>query len=229
MTNASGVHSYPISETIFAMMLAFSRKLHLAIRDQARQTWGKYGDLYEIHGATLGVIGVGAIGEETARLAKAFGMNVLGVRRSGGHSPHVDRMVDNSGLDDVLRQSDFVINTLPLTEQTRHMFGRRQFELMKNTSFYINIGRGGTTDTEALIEALRSGSIAGAGLDVFEQEPLPPGSPLWEMDNVIMTPHNSGATVHYEDRAMDIFEQNLQQFIRTGRPSKNVVDFGKQY
>ncbi|MFC6233379.1 D-2-hydroxyacid dehydrogenase [Paenibacillus allorhizosphaerae] len=229
LTNASGVHAFPISETILAMMLAFSRKLHLSIRHQAQKTWQSTGELHEIHGRTMGVIGVGAIGEETARLGKAFGMRVLGVRRSGEPSPYVDRMFDKFGLDEVLQQSDYVIVTLPLTPDTHYLFGSREFALMKASAYFINIGRGGTTNTEALLEALRNGRIAGAGLDVFEQEPLPESSPLWQMDNIIITPHNSGSTVYYDDRAMEIFLTNLKAYFNDGQPSYNLVDFDKHY
>ncbi|WP_054025042.1 D-2-hydroxyacid dehydrogenase [Bacillus sp. FJAT-28004] len=229
LTNASGVHAFPISETILAMMLAFSRKLHLSIRHQIQNTWKSTGELNEIHGRTMGVIGVGEIGEETARLGKAFGMKVLGVRRSGEPSQYVDQMFDNLGLDEVLRLSDYIIVTLPLTPETYRLFGRREFALMKTSAHFINIGRGGTTDTDALLEALREGKIAGAGLDVFEQEPLPETSPLWQMDNVIITPHNSGSTLYYDDRAMEIFMTNLKSYLHNGKPSYNLVDFDKHY
>ncbi|WP_079910929.1 D-2-hydroxyacid dehydrogenase [Paenibacillus sp. 32352] len=229
LTNASGVHAFPISETIFGMMLGFTRKLHLSIRNQLERKWKGAGTLGEIHGKTIGIIGVGAIGEETARIAKAFGMKVLGVRRSGGSSVYVDQMYDNSGLETVLRESDYVVVTLPLTDETKHRFGRAEFEQMKRTAMFINIGRGGTTDTEALVEALQNGIIAGAGLDVFEQEPLPESSPLWSLDNVIMTPHNSGSTDQYNERAFEIFMHNLQQYIQGNEPAINRVDYDLQY
>jgi phosphoglycerate dehydrogenase-like enzyme len=229
VTNASGVHAFPISETILAMMMMFARKLHTAVRYQARREWGDFGTLTEIHRRTVGIIGVGAIGEETARLAKAFGMKVLGVRLSGQPSAYVDRMFDLTGLSEVLWESDYVVMTLPLTDQTRHVFGRAEFELMKSTACYINIGRGATTDTGALVEALQNGTIAGAALDVFEQEPLPAESPLWDMDNVIMTPHNAGSTVEYDARALDIFLHNLQEYVAGRSPSRSCVDLQKQY
>ncbi|WP_282935913.1 D-2-hydroxyacid dehydrogenase [Paenibacillus sp. RC67] len=229
LTNASGVHAYPISETILSMMLAFTRKLHLSIRNQLQSQWKGAGMLGEIHGKTIGIVGVGAIGEETARLAKAFGMKVLGIRRSGSPNEFVDQMYDNYSLELVLRESDFVVVTLPLTDETRHTFGKAQFEQMKPNAMFINIGRGGTTDTDALVEALQTGIIAGAGLDVFEQEPLPESSPLWGLDNVIMTPHNSGSTDQYNDRAFEIFMQNLEQYIRGEEPTVNRVDYDLQY
>jgi len=229
LTTASGVHAYSISETIFAMMLSFSRKLHLSIRHQLNRKWQDVSPYGELHEKTIGIIGVGAIGEETARLAQAFRMKVLGVRRSGEPSQYVDRMYDNNRLDTVLAESDFVVVTLPLTSETRHLFGKREFGLMKPNAIFINIGRGGTTDTEALLEALRNGTIAGAGLDVFEQEPLPETSPLWSQDNVIITPHNSGSTDRYEERAMEIFLHNLKEYTAGSAPSLNRVDFSKQY
>lgn len=229
LTNASGVHAFPISESVLAMMLAFARRLHVAIRNQADGKWQSPGSLHEIHGKTAAVIGLGAIGEETARLAKAFGMKVLGIRRTGGDSPHVDRMYDMGSLMEVLGQSDYVIVTLPLTKETRRLFGQEQFRAMKPSAYYINIGRGGTTDTDALEAALRQGIIAGAGLDVFEQEPLPASSPLWAIENVILTPHVSGLTVHYEERMIDIFLNNLHEYLGGNSPSVNRIDLSRQY
>lgn len=229
VTNASGVHPFPISETIFGMMLGWTRKIHLSIRNQTKKTWQGTGSLGEIHGKTIGIIGVGAIGEETARLAKAFGMNVLGVRRSGKPSMYVDKMYDLLGMDELLQTSDYVVVTLPLTQETERMIGRRHFQLMKSTAFFMNIGRGATIDNEALIEALQEGAVAGAGLDVFEQEPLPESSPLWGMEQVIITPHNSGSTVYYDERVIDIFINNLRDYVQGREPSLNRIDLEKQY
>lgn len=228
LTNTSGVHAFPIAETILAMMLAFTRKLHTSIRLQIQSKW-KSETLDEIHGKTICIIGVGAIGKETAKLAKAFDMTVLGVTYSGNPVANVDRVVDRSGLEDVLRLSDFVVVTLPLTDETRNMIGEKEFAAMKPTAMYINIGRGQTTDEAALVKALQSGGIAGAGLDVFEQEPLPVESPLWGMDNVIVSPHQSGSTVKYDERAVDIFIRNLADFKAGLEPSVNRVDLAKQY
>jgi phosphoglycerate dehydrogenase-like enzyme len=229
LTNASGVHAFPISETIFAMMLSFARKMHHTTLNQAQGKWVNVGELGEIHGATIGILGIGAIGEETARLAKAFGMKVLGFRQSGQPSPFVDQMYDRQGLREMLVHCDYVINTLPLTKDTQHLMGAEQFQAMKASAYYINIGRGGTTDTSALIEAIKNKGIAGAGLDVFEKEPLEEDSPLWQMDNVIMTPHNSGSTVHYHERAMEIVLRNLQDYVQGRTPSRNLVNLEKQY
>lgn len=229
VTTASGVHPNPMSETAFAMMLAFSRGLHAAVRNQMRGAWQAAGSLGEIHGKTLGIVGVGAIGLEIARLGKAFGMRVLGMRRSGEPAAVVDRMYDRSGLDELLPACDYVVAVMPLTEETRHMFGREQFASMKRTAYFINVSRGATTDTEALVEALREGVIAGAGLDVFEQEPLPADHPLWSMDNVIVTPHTGGVTDRYQERALDIFLDNLSAYLQDLPLPLNRVDPIKQY
>lgn len=229
LTNSSGVHPFPISETIFAMILALTRQLHIYMRSQVEKKWKRSKNSLELHGKTMGIIGVGSIGKETARLAKAFGMKVMGIRRSGVTLPGVDKMYDLSGLDTMLSECDYVVNTLPLTDETRHIMGQDQFSQMKPSAFYINIGRGETTDTDALIFALNEKKISGAGLDVFEQEPLLEDSPLWEMENVIITPHTSGDTEHYNDRVMEIFIANLKKYLVDGEPNVNLVDLDKQY
>ncbi|KPV44756.1 D-2-hydroxyacid dehydrogenase [Alicyclobacillus ferrooxydans] len=229
LTNSSGVHAYPISETILAFMLGMTRKIHAYVRNQQQHIWHHANLSAEMHGKTVGILGVGAIGLETARVCKAFGMDVLGVRRSGAPSEFVDKMYTMDDLSTVLALSDYVVNTLPHTKETNHMMGQSEFTAMKPSAFYINIGRGGTTDETALINALQSGQIAGAGLDVFETEPLPVESPLWDMENAILTPHTSGSTEHYNDRALDIFTENLAQFVVDRTVSRNVVNLELEY
>lgn len=230
LTNASGVHPYPISEQIFAMLLSYTRGVHTAIRDQENAVWGRVAaPLGEAHGKTMGIVGVGAIGSETARLAKAFRMNVLGVRRSGDPDKWVDDMFGLGGLNEVLSRSDYVVNCLPHTKETEHLIGREQFAAMKRGAFYINIGRGMTTDTDALMEALKDGTIGGAGLDVFEQEPLPADHPLWSMKNVVITPHTAGINEKYTDRVIDIFTANLRLFVQGKPPEISAVNLAEEY
>lgn len=229
LTNTSGVHAFPISETVFAMMLAFTRKIHINIRNQAAHEWCSEGSLSEVHGKTIGIIGVGSIGEEISRLAKAFGMRVLGCRRSGKSSTIVDTMFDMHGLKEMISECDYIVNALPSTKETYRLIGTEEFKSMKPNAFYINIGRGETTDTDALVQALKEKQIAGAGLDVFEQEPLPKEHPLWNFENVIITPHNSGATDFYESRAMDIFIENFKQYLKGKEPSINIVNLDLEY
>ncbi|WYP27574.1 D-2-hydroxyacid dehydrogenase [Alkalihalobacillus sp. FSL W8-0930] len=230
VTSANGVHAYPISETIFALMLGLTRKIHSYVRNQQTKSWENEGLKLEIHGKTIGILGVGAIGEETAKIAKAFGMNVLGLRHSGKENEYVDTMYKTDQLQEMLPACDYVVVTLPLTRETHQLFDKDAFHVMKETAFFINIGRGEIVKEADLVDALTSGQIAGAGLDVFEKEPLEEDSPLWEMDEVIITPHTAGATEHYQERVIqDIFIPNLKNYIEGKKPTINVVDYEKGY
>jgi phosphoglycerate dehydrogenase-like enzyme len=225
LTNTSGVHAIPVSEHILAFLLAFGRGLHLAIRAQQRHEWkGSDRGRFELAGKTMVLVGVGAIGERTAEMAAALGMRVLGVRRDPTvGAPGVEAMFGPHQLMDLLPEADFVVLTVPLTHETQGMIGERELRAMKQTAYVVNTGRGGTIREPALIRALQEGWIAGAGLDVFETEPLPDDSPLWAMDNVIITSHCADVTPHYGERATEIFLDNLQRY-RAGDPLRNVVD-----
>lgn len=230
LTSANGVHAYPISETIYALMLSLTRKIHTYVKNQQERKWHHSDMKLEMHEKTVGIIGVGTIGKEAAKIAKAFGMKVLGVRHSGKQQEFVDEMFTTNQLDAVLPKCDYVVVTLPLTKETNRLFGAKQFDLMKSSAFFINIGRGEIVVERDLISALKRGQIAGAGLDVFEQEPLTVDSPLWEMENVIITPHTSGSTEHYNQRVIeDILIPNLKNYISGNQPSVNLVDYSKGY
>ncbi len=230
LTTASGVHGFPISETIFAMMLSLTRNLHRYLRNQTQKKWFHENIHLELHKKTIGIIGMGEIGKETAKIAKAFQMHVIGVRNSNKKESNVDEMFSQASLHDVLPKCDYVVITLPLTKETYQLFGKQELSLMKPTSFLINIARGEIVDENALIDALRDKKIAGAGLDVFEQEPLPAKSSLWDMEEVIIAPHTAGATEHYDERLVnDIFIPNLKAYLKNGKPCKNVVNFDKGY
>lgn len=230
VTSANGVHAYPISESIFALMLGLTRKIHTYVKNQQEKKWHHSGIKLEMHEKTIGIIGVGTIGKETAKIAKAFGMRVLGVRHSRKQQEYVDEMYTTDQLDMVLPNCDYVVVTLPLTKDTKHLFDSKKFDLMKPTAFFINIGRGEIVVEGDLITALQKGIIAGAGLDVFEQEPLSDDSPFWEMENVIITPHIAGSTEHYNQRVIEnILIPNLRNYISGTLPSVNHVDFSKGY
>ncbi|KOP71218.1 2-hydroxyacid dehydrogenase [Bacillus sp. FJAT-21945] len=229
-TSANGVHAYPISETIFALMLALTRKIHTYVKNQQTKKWDHAGLNLELHGKTIAILGIGAIGKETAKIAKAFGMKVIGFRHSGKPEEYVDIMYTLQHLNEVLSQCDYVVVTLPYTKETHHLFGTEQFNMMKPSSFFINIGRGSIVVEPDLIKALQDGEISGAGLDVFEKEPLDEESPLWEHENVIITPHTSGSTEHYTKRVIeDIFIPNLKSYIQRETPAINLVDYKKGY
>ncbi|GMK39539.1 3-phosphoglycerate dehydrogenase [Paenibacillus sp. CCS19] len=229
LTDASGVHPNQMSETTLALMLAFTRNVHSAIRNQVEGRWELRGSYGEIHGKTIGIIGAGEIGIELAHICRAFGMTTLGVRRSGKPAEHFDRMYDMSGLRDVLAESDYVVNLLPLTDETNGLFNAAVFAQMKSTAFFVNVGRGPSVVTDDLVAALRDGVIAGAGIDVTEPEPLPEGHPLWKLDNVIITPHIGGQSDQYSARVADLFIHNFKSYIETGRPDRNIVDYAVRY
>lgn len=230
LTNATGVHANPISETIFALMLSLTRKIHTYSRQQQKKTWHHAGLKLELHGKTLGLIGTGAIGKETAKIAKAFGMKVIGVRRSDKQVENFDEVHTLSALSDVLPELDYAVITLPLTKETNKLFGKKQFNEMKESAFLINIGRGEIVVEKDLIQALQQQKIAGAGLDVFEKEPLEDHNPLWEMENVIITPHTAGATEHYNQRVVEnILIPNLRNYVNGKTPSVNLIDYDKGY
>ncbi|MCM3759970.1 D-2-hydroxyacid dehydrogenase [Alkalihalobacillus oceani] len=230
VTGGNGVHAYPISETVFALMLALTRNIHTYVRNQQKKVWHDGSIRLELHQKTIGIIGVGAIGKETAKIAKAFGMTVLGVRRSAKPTDYVDEMYPIDELNSILPKCDYVVVTLPLTKETHHLFGQEQFAKMKRSAFFINIGRGDIVDEESLITALQQEQLAGAGLDVVSTEPLPADSPLWEMEQVIITPHTAGATEHYARRLIeDIFLPNLKSYLAGNQPSLNVIDYEAGY
>jgi phosphoglycerate dehydrogenase-like enzyme len=231
LTNASGVHAIPISEHILAMMLAFARRLPQAIRNQEQRRWDRDGqpEAFELSGTTMLLVGVGAIGQRTAQIASGLGVRVIGVRHDKRKTVQgIEKMLGPDELMDALPEADFVVLTMPLTAETRRMINAQVFEKMKSSAYLINIGRGGTVDEAALIQALQDGQIAGAGLDVFATEPLPPTSPLWGMENVIITAHYSGLTPHYNERALEIFIDNLDRYIHH-LPMRNVVDKQRGY
>lgn len=231
LTDASGVHARSVSETAVAMMLGLSRGIAAAVRNQATGTWASPDTLAEMNGGTVAIVGAGEIGRELARVARAFDMRVLAVRRSGGAVAEADAVYDASRLDEALREADYVVNILPLTEETRHRFDAGRFAAMKRGAYFVNVGRGSTVRTEDLVEALEKGVIAGAGLDVFEQEPLPADHPLWAMPNVIVTPHNAGGmTVRNTERLVRLFVSNLAVYL-SGETAglRNLVDYAKKY
>lgn len=231
LTNVSGIHAVPISEHILAYLLAFARELPRFIRNQTTRTWKRGAEWpetpagpLELAGKTMLLLGVGAIGARTAKLAAALEMRVVGVRRNPDRAAdHVHNTVALEDLHSALPDADFVVLTLPLTRDTHHLIGEEEFRAMKDAAVLVNIGRGGLVDERALERALQEGWIAGAGLDVFETEPLPESSPLWKMENVIITPHTAGDTPHYTDRALAIFLDNLRRY-RAGEPLTHVVD-----
>ncbi|MGO9265829.1 MAG: D-2-hydroxyacid dehydrogenase [Candidatus Binataceae bacterium] len=242
ITNASGIHSTPIAEYTIASMLAWSHGFHVTLRAQIRREWKRNWDFMDsvdsLRGKTLGVIGYGSIGRETARMGQALGMTVLALKRNpderrdtGWSPPGIGdpegripaRWYGPDGYTAILRDSDFITVTLPATPATRCVIGRAEIAAMRPHAYLVNIGRGEVIDQEALIEALRDKRIGGAGLDVFEREPLEQESPLWDLENAILTPHMSGSFRGYNSACCELFAENLGRFVK-GAPLLNVVD-----
>jgi phosphoglycerate dehydrogenase-like enzyme len=236
ITCSRGIHASQASDHVFALILAFARKLPELLNDQRRKVWKvrhpiPFDPLDELKGKTLGIIGLGAIGREIARKGKCFGMRVIGVKREPSEVEHVDEvygMNDENGMERVLKGSDYLVLCVPLTPETTNLIGREELRKMKESAYLINIARGEVVDEDALITALKERWIAGAALDVAKTEPLPETSELWELDNVIITPHVAGSTPYYWERATAIFVENLRRFLR-GQELINVVDKEKGY
>ena len=227
VTNFREIYNDHISTHILAFVLAFARGLHVYIPQQLRREWKKPGEdkgVVPLPGATALIVGLGGIGAETARLLSAFGVRVLAVDARRTEKPEqVAELHPPEGLDRLLPQADFVILTVPHTPATEGFFNTTKFQLMKRSAFFINIGRGMTTKLDDLVAALRDGEIAGAALDVYEQEPLPAEHPLWGMPNVLLTPHMAGYGPHLNDRRLQIIQDNCRAF-GNGEPLRNVVD-----
>jgi phosphoglycerate dehydrogenase-like enzyme len=228
VTNFREIYNDHIGAHIMAFVLAFARGLHLYIPRQLRREWRpeplETGGVLHLPETSALIVGVGGIGAETARLCAAFGMHVMGVdARRRDAPPGVLKLDGPDALDSLLPLADFVILTVPHTPETEGFMDRARFSRMKRTAFFINIGRGMTTRLDDLVAALRAGEIAGAGLDVFEQEPLPADHPLWTLPNVLITPHTAGHGPYLDERRFEILLDNCRRFLAQ-QPLRNVVD-----
>lgn len=231
LTNSTGAYSKTVAEHAFAMTLMLQKKLHLYRDNQNRARWADMGEITSIADATVAVIGLGDIGLHYARMVKALGGRVIGVKRRAGNCPEgVDELYAMEGLDEALARADVVMSVLPETLQTHHLYTKERFERMKSSAIFINVGRGGAVSSEALCEALRDGQIAAAGIDVAELEPLPADSPLWSLPNLMITPHVAGDFHLPEtlDRVAAIAAKNLAAFL-AGEELSNQVDFETGY
>ncbi|HBK08048.1 MAG TPA: D-2-hydroxyacid dehydrogenase [Acetobacteraceae bacterium] len=232
VTNFREIYNDHISAHIMAFVLAFARGLHVYIPQQIRHEWKKPPEdegVVALPGSTALIVGLGGIGAETARLLSAFGIRVLAIDARRPDKPgHVAELYRPEALDTLLPQADFVILTVPHTPATEGFFNAARFRLMKPSAFFINIGRGMTTKLDDLVAALRSGEIAGAALDVYEQEPLPSDHPLWGLPNVLLTPHMAGYGPHLNERRFQIIQDNCRAFAN-GEALRNVVDKGNWF
>lgn len=247
LTTASGVHAANMAQYAITQILAWAQRVPNWFRYKQEKSWEKSRwETFvpqELQDKTLGILGYGSIGRELARLAKPFGLKILVTKRDARHLHDTgyiapgqgdpegtlpDRIYPSEATRSMIAECDFVVITLPLTERTHYLFDEELFKTMKPTAFLVNIGRGAIVNEAALVRALKKGWLAGAGLDVYEAEPLPDDSPLWAMDTVIMTPHVSGFTPHYDERATDIFAENLRRYL-VGEPLLNLVNREEGY
>lgn len=227
VTNTRGAHGPSIAEHVFALLLSFTRGIPACIGWKQQKHWGRtegYRALREIKGATIGIIGFGAIGRSVAQRAAAFEMNVLAIdAQPVTGTPHVAEVWRASRLHDLLAQSDVVVVSAPYTPETHHLIDAAALAAMKPDAYLIVVSRGGIVDEEALATAMRGGKLAGAALDVAEHEPLPAASPLWDIPNVILTPHLAGASSQKERRCVEILRDNVVRYAN-GEPLQNVVN-----
>lgn len=223
ITSSSGVHATPLAEFCLLGLLAFAKDLPRLSADQRARRWGHY-PMSELGGRTLLVIGMGKIGCEVARLAAAFGMRVIGVNRSGESScAHVDAVHATPELPRLVPNADALVITLPLTEATRGLIDADTFAAIKPGATLVNVGRGGVVDEDALVDALRRRRLSGAALDVFATEPLPAESPLWELPNVLLSPHTAALSLRENERIVELFCENVRRY-RAGQPLMSRVD-----
>ena len=227
LTNVRGIHGIPMSEHVFGMMLAFSRSIAGFARQQQDAVWKRL-SLTELYNKTLCIVGLGSIGREIAKRAKAFNMRIVATKQTMTQELFVNELCPPSELDRLLGEADYVVLTVPETPDTVGLFSYERICRMKESAVLINVARGTVGSADGLIQALTEKKIAGAALDVFESEPLPESSPLWKMDNVLITPHCAAVSPLYLDRAMQCFCENLVLYMNN-KSMMNVIDKERGY
>lgn len=223
LTNSKGVHAAPVAEHAIALMFGVSYGFRIAAAHQDARLWSP-NPIVRLYGKTAGLLGLGAIGLEIAKRCKALDMRVIGLKRTHGDGiPNVDQVMTPEELPRLLSETDVLMCSLPLTSETRGFLSLKEMSMMKPSGIIVNVGRGAVIDESDLVKALTQETIAGAGLDVFETEPLPANSPLWRMDNVVITPHTAGPAPENKRKSLDILVENLQR-MKKGEPFVNLVD-----
>ena len=228
LTKGTGAHGPAIGEFVAALVLAFYKNLPGLFRLQERCEWSADFSFRELAGRTVGIVGLGSAGSSTARVLRAFGVRLRGLRRTGVPTPEVDRVYVPSELAEFLDGLDVLVIAAPLTAATRGLIGGPELARLQGGALLVNVGRGPIVDQVAMLAALDNGQLGGAALDVFESEPLPPDSALWRMPNVIVSPHCADSTPESPQRSLEIFLDNLGRF-RRGEPLLNVVDREEGY
>lgn len=228
LTNNKGGYSIPIGEWIVLKLLEMIKNSKSFYQKQLEKRWKVDTSLLELYGKTIGFIGTGSIATEAAKRLKGFEVNILGVNTSGTNTEYFDKCYSIDNLKDMIRNCDAIVVTIPYTEKTHHLINHEMFQEMKDGVYLVNIARGSIIDESSMIENLNNGKLKGAALDVFEKEPIDADSPLWEMQNVIVTPHNSWMSEVGNVRRFNIIYENLKRY-KSGEKLLNVVDFNKGY
>lgn len=229
LSNMAGIHSNTISEHVIGMLLYHYRQVERMRENQKQKEWDQNLTISELSGKSLLIVGAGSIGRRLGEIAKVFHMHTIGVNRSGRPIEEMDEAVTQEEIDKVLGRSDIVVNILPGTAETEKFFSGERFAQMKQGALFINVGRGSSVDSDALLAALAKETVGFAYLDVFEEEPLPADSPLWEHEKVFISPHVSGTVEHFRDALYPILEENAKAYVSSGKPVVNVVDYQKNY
>jgi Phosphoglycerate dehydrogenase and related dehydrogenases len=229
LTNGSGIHAKPVTETIIGLILGMTRAIVRSAKNQENKEWSHGSNLYELAGKTMLIVGAGKIGVQLGKVAKAFNMHTIGINRSGREIENMDDQYTQKELADVIHKGDIVVNILPLTEETTHLYDEDMFSKMKDGVIFINVGRGESVVTEDLLAALDNGKVSRAGLDVFEQEPLPEDSPLWNHEQVLMTPHIAGQVESYPKYIFPLFMKNFEAFEKGEELPENLVKLNDGY
>jgi phosphoglycerate dehydrogenase-like enzyme len=229
LTTSAGVHGQPLAEFVLTAMLHFSKDVPKLLQWQARHHWERYCGR-ELAGSRALVIGLGGVGRRIAELCAALDVVVAGMRRraQGALPAGVLKLIALEQLDEALSQTDYLVIATPHTPETHHLIDDRRLSLLPQSSVLINVGRGRVIDEPALIAALQDGRLHGAALDVFEEEPLPPESPLWDMPNVLISPHSSSVVPRENERIVDVFVENLRRYL-DGRPLLNRFEYDREY
>lgn len=229
LTNGSGIHKHSVTETIMGLLLGITRNIVASAHNQVAEVWDQSLPVFDLKDKTMMIIGAGKIGVQLGRVAKAFDMKTIGINRSGRKIEQMDEQYAQAELPAMISQGDVVVNILPLTKETHHLYDADMFAKMKDGVIFINVGRGESVDTEALIAALDSGKVSRAGLDVYEEEPLPAGHPLWSHDLVIGTPHTAGNVESYPNYLYPLFTENLKAYLAGEDLPQNVVELNTGY
>ena len=229
VSNVRGIHKKPMTESILAHILAYKRALPFVYEQQKKKEWNKKARLSELNGSTAVIIGPGAIGGEIGRILQAFEVYTIGCNRSGEVAPFMDETHTLEGLIEQLPKADIVISMLPSTSETKHLLTRTHFEAMKDSALFMNFGRGDLVATDVLVEVLTDHLIAHAVLDVYEIEPLPSDNPLWELENVTLSPHFSSHSSRYVERSLEIFKPSLHKWLNGEYDLENKIDILRGY